>query len=276
MNPMDQVRRAKALIDTGAGVGITVEKMLKRGDAESVMAGILTTILFNPDEDEVEKASDVLDDAVADFHDETVAKARADHAEVKARRRRKAVAVAEQRAAEQRATTKHQRWETDMDRMLTFARAVAAGAPTTITKAQFFEEMDRRAQADRKPGESVAKAFSRFAETDDGKMLLSAHRLAPGPDYVFERPAPTAPVRKAGAAMDKLMQLAADHRQANPGVTPEAAFAAVYTDPANKDVVAQHKAEMAEQSSVDAARHWPGVAQTFRPAGAQEHTARVS
>jgi len=197
-------------------------------------------------------------------------------AEAKARQRRKDKLEAERRAAMQRGTMKQQRWETDMDRMLTFAKAVAAGAPTTITKAQFFQEISNRADAERKASESHAQAFARSAETDVGKVLMQAHKLAPGPYYVFERPAPTAPVRKAGAAMDKLMQLAADHRQANPGVTPEAAFAAVYTDPANKDVVAQHKAELAEQSSIDAARHWPGVAQTFRPAGAQEHVARVS
>jgi len=172
-------------------------------------------------------------------------------------------------------TTKHQRWETDMDRMLTFAKAVAAGAPTTITKAQFFEEMSKRAQAEKKPGESVAQAFARFAETDIGKVLMQAHRHASGPDHQFEKPEVTKAEAPSMPALDKLKQLAADHQKTT-GVTPEAAFAVVYTDPANKDTVAQHKAELAEQGAIDAARKWPGVAQTFRPAGAQEHTARVS
>ena len=110
------------------------------------MAGILTTILFGDDEDEVEKAYDVLDDAVADFHDEHVAKARADHAEAKARQRRKDREEAQRRAAEQR-TTKHERTESKMD-ITEVAERVAKGMPTRFTKAEFFAELDRRAQAD--------------------------------------------------------------------------------------------------------------------------------
>ena len=162
-----------------------------------------------------------------------------------------------------------------MDRMLTFAKAVAAGAPTTITKAQFFEEMDRRAQADRKPGESVAQAFADSPRPTIGKVLLQARTdwrrvlitCSSGPRHDGRY--------GADAASISSRPLAADHQKTT-GVTPEAAFAAVYTDPANKDVVAQHKAELAEQSAIDAARHWPGVAQTFRAPGAPEHSARVS
>jgi hypothetical protein len=47
------------------------------------MCGVLTTLLFGDDEDEVEKARDDLDDAVADYHDEHVAKVRAEHEQAK-------------------------------------------------------------------------------------------------------------------------------------------------------------------------------------------------
>ena len=87
---------------------------------------------------------------------------------------------------------------------------------------------------------------------------------------------PPVEVRKASPAMDELMQLAAAHSKSSPELSPEQSFAAVYTDPANKDVVAQHKAELAEQSAIDASQKWPDAARTFRPAGSQEHTARVS
>jgi len=195
-------------------------------------------------------------------------------AEAKARQRRKDKLEAERRAAMQRGETT-KRKETEMDRMLTIAKAVASGSPTTVTKAQFFDEMSERAEAEKKPGESVAQAFARFAETDIGKVLMQAHKLAGGPDHQFERPEVTKADTPPMPALDKLKAMAADHQKTT-GVTPEAAFAAVYTDPANRDLVAQHKVELAEQSSIDAAGKWPGVAQTFRPAGAPEHTARVS
>ena len=196
-------------------------------------------------------------------------------AEAKARQRRKDKLEAERRAAMQRGETT-KRKETEMDRMLTIAKAVASGSPTTVTKAQFFDEMSERAEAEKKPGESVAQAFARFAETDDGKVLMQAHKLAGGPDHQFERPVTKADDDAPTPSLDRLKDLASDHMKQNPGKTAEQSFAAVYTDPANKDLVAQYKTEVAEQSSIDAARKWPDALHTFRPAGAPEHTARVS
>jgi len=190
-----------------------------------------------------------------------------------ARRRRKDRVVAEQLAAEQRDTLKHERTEIEMD--MTEVLKVAQGATTRFCKADFFREIDRRALAQKRDGETREQAFSRFASTPDGLTLMAAHKRASGPDFEFERPVTKDDCVAPTPSLDKLKALAAD-RQKTTGVTPESAFAAVYTDPANKDLVAQHKAELAEQSAIDAARKWPGVAQTFRPAGAQEHTARVS
>jgi len=190
-------------------------------------------------------------------------------AEDKARRRRKDQAEAQRRAAEQRATTKQQRWETQMD-ITEVAERVAKGMPTKFTKAEFFAELDRRAQAEKKPGESVAQAFARFAETDIGKVLMQAHKLAGGPDHQFEKPLVTKADAAPTPSLDKLKDLASAHQADNPGKTYEASFATVYGDPANRDLVNSSKTEArdkdSEQSSIDAARRW-GVEGQFRPAG---------
>lgn len=138
-----------------------------------------------------------------------------------------------------------------------------------VTKAQFFDELSKRAEAEKKPGESVAQAFARFADTDVGKVLMQAHKLAGGPDHQFERPVPS-PVRKASPAMDKLMQLAAARSKASPELSPEQSFAAVYTDPANKDVVAglrqQHRGRRPISSSPASTKVPPITPTTLRSA----------
>jgi hypothetical protein len=68
------------------------------------------------------------------------------------------------------------------DTMIEIAEGVAKGMPTAFTKADFYRELDERAQRDRKTGETREQAFTRYATPDtDGRTLLAAHKVAPGP-----------------------------------------------------------------------------------------------
>ena len=65
------------------------------------------------------------------------------------------------------------------DIMIEIAERVAKGMPTSYTKADFYRELDERAQRERKPGETREQAFARYATTDpDGRSLFAAHRVA--------------------------------------------------------------------------------------------------
>jgi hypothetical protein len=130
--------------------------------------------------------------------------------------------------------------EADMD-MVVVAKRVAAGEPTTLTKADSFIELQKRAEADRQPGETPERAFSRYSTTTtDGRALLAANLYGPGPDYC--PPAPVTPPQPVtSAAYQKLMKRARK-LAGREGITEASAFAKVYVDPANRALVLEDKA----------------------------------
>jgi hypothetical protein len=128
---------------------------------------------------------------------------------------------------------------TDMDSMIVIAKSVIAGRPSAFTKRDFFLEMQKRADQVRQPGETREAAFTRYATTDpNGQVLMQAHKLAGGEDYQGE------PDEDDGEPMTnegyrRLMDLANENRKE--GETVEQAFARLYTDPKNRDLVATEK-----------------------------------
>jgi hypothetical protein len=131
------------------------------------------------------------------------------------------------------------------DTLLAVAKRAALGEATPFTKAEFYAELDARAQAARKPGQTREQAFSEFVLKDpDGEVLFRAHRLAKGsgncaPERVSKvarGPAPT-------PSLERLNALAAECRKADPKLTKEQAFTKAYTDPANRELVANERAE---------------------------------
>jgi len=157
------------------------------------------------------------------------------------------------------------------------AKAIQNGSPNSYSKAQWFGEIDKRAQAKRAPTESVAQAFSKYVEHDaEGKVLYAAYKNAGGEDHRFIVNKDDGPTSGADLpALAEIKRLASQHQADNPGKSYEQSFASVYTDPANRDLVAQHKTQArdaaAEQSGIDAARRW-GVQGQFRPAGSTGRT----
>jgi hypothetical protein len=130
------------------------------------------------------------------------------------------------------------------------AKRVTAGAPTRITKKEWHDEINKRAQAERRSGESPEQAYSRFlTETGDGRTLYQAFKRAPqGPQAETAAPAakntpePTPSYRRLMAKAEAL-------REAEPTLTREQAFTKVYTDPRNGEVAMAERAEHRAASS---------------------------
>jgi hypothetical protein len=152
---------------------------------------------------------------------------------IKAKRKKK---QAEASAAEARERLNK---GTDMDTMSVIAKAVIAGRPNAFTKRDFFLELQKRADQTRQPAETRERAFARYATSDpNGQVLMRAHKLAGGENYQGEpEEDDNQPVTNEGYR--RLMDLANENRKEDE--TIEQAFARLYTDPKNRDLVATEK-----------------------------------
>jgi hypothetical protein len=90
-------------------------------------------------------------------------------------------------------------------------------------------------------------AFARtITKTVDGKAMFAAYQGSAGSDYVPPAPEP-APVVKSDSAYARLKKIASDLREEKPDLklTEAAAFAKVFTDPANRELAELSKRESA-------------------------------
>jgi hypothetical protein len=128
----------------------------------------------------------------------------------------------------------------DMDSMITIAKSVIAGKPSAFTKRDFFIELQKRGDQNRRPGDTREKAFARYATTDpNGQALMQAHKAASGEDYSGEPVNTVEGPTTTNDAYRRLMDLANDERKT--GETVEQAFARLYADPSYRDLVATEK-----------------------------------
>jgi hypothetical protein len=128
----------------------------------------------------------------------------------------------------------------DMDTIVTIAKSVISGKPSAFTKRDFFVELQKRADENRRPGETRERAFTRYATTHPtGQVLMQAHKAARGDDYTGEPDDKTDDEPATNDAYRRLMDLAAEKREK--GETVEQAFARLYADPKYRDLVATEK-----------------------------------
>jgi hypothetical protein len=122
-------------------------------------------------------------------------------------------------------------------------RMAAEGRPSCLYKrADFLEELHKRAQAERRGTETREQAFTRLATSDpDGIALFKAHRASPGHDPDLTPIAE--PVARTSASLDRLRELAEELHKSEPSLTREQSFAKVYADPANRALAARERAE---------------------------------
>jgi len=133
--------------------------------------------------------------------------------------------------------------------ILTLAKRIVEQGPQaypSITKAMLYTEIAKRADATRRTDETPEMAFTRIVtDTDDGRALFAAYKLARGGDY---HPPPSTnrngpygrPLPPPNAAHDELMRKAkelvanvAKSGAAKP-LTVGQAFAKALTEPANR------------------------------------------
>ncbi len=115
--------------------------------------------------------------------------------------------------------------------------------PKIFPRWAWNEGIKKAAAATRKAGESEAQAYTRFVTKDaDGRAMFEAMSFADGPDHLTTAkglpPTPT-----DTPSMARLRRLAVAHQAEHPELTPEQAFAAVYRDPDNQDLVAGEQHE---------------------------------
>jgi hypothetical protein len=101
----------------------------------------------------------------------------------------------------------------EMDTMIMIAKSVVAGEPSAFTKRDFFLELQKRADENRRPGEKREQAFARYATADpDGQVLMQAHKAASGEDYSGE-PGKTDDEPVTNEAFRQLMDLAIEKKK---------------------------------------------------------------
>jgi hypothetical protein len=129
--------------------------------------------------------------------------------------------------------------------ILLFAKmTVDQGRYVGYDKGDFHRAIEKRAAEIRRPGETSEQSYSRVLETNDGRLLFAAYKIAPP----GAAPNDSAPAVASKGAAEKEMQAAVEnHRAASAAqglsLSPEQAFTAVYTDPANVDLKKRFDAE---------------------------------
>ena len=118
------------------------------------------------------------------------------------------------------------------------AKYIIDNGPGSITEAEFTKMLTDFAP--RNPGERPDVAFARAftAATPDGEILRKAHQAIRNAPLMA-----VTDVNGPNTALAQLQRLAEQTRKASPALTREQAFAKVYTDPANAELVIRERKE---------------------------------
>jgi hypothetical protein len=129
--------------------------------------------------------------------------------------------------------------------MVDFAKIVASGGGSMgLNRDDFYQEIVKRSGVAKQASETKEQAFARYVQEDDaGRLLYGAYKKAPSkpiknPDRFRDDESNMTP------AYRRLRDKAKELLKAQPALTKERAFARVYGDPANRDLVADYKAEL--------------------------------
>ena len=124
-----------------------------------------------------------------------------------------------------------------------FSKRVLAGEPTSCRRVDLFKAMQAFAENHRRPDETAEQALATYLmKTEDGRALYAAYRVLPNgtPEPVAKAvgPAPS-------PSFVALRKLAAELNRNEPTTYPtvEVAFAKVYADPRNRELVRKERDE---------------------------------
>jgi hypothetical protein len=125
----------------------------------------------------------------------------------------------------------------DMNATVKIAKGIAETGMSWLTEEELTEKIFAHAQLDRLPHESPHQAFARVFSASTPEALLFRKAVAVA-KTVDVRP-PSSDDDDAAAAYAKLQRLAEQRRKREPGLSPEQAFAKVFSDPANRALADQ-------------------------------------
>ena len=133
-----------------------------------------------------------------------------------------------------------------LDPILTVTKAVAAGHRAPLyTKADFYAEIGKRAEALRREGETKEQSFTRFiTQESEGKTLYTALKRSQG---TIEAAAPRQVTKTEPTPVPSYLKLQAKAAELRKSDSKLTAFTKAYVDPANRGLVAQYKREEAAQ-----------------------------
>jgi hypothetical protein len=138
-----------------------------------------------------------------------------------------------------------------VDGMIAIAEAtIDRGYSPIFKQDDFYSEMCKRAETQRKPGETREQAFAKFMTTDEGSLLYRALKVTP-PGEPVEKAA-ASPLEE-GPAMKALRTKAEELRGENGKLTREQAFARAFEDPANRALADAAREENRRQQQTRAA-----------------------
>ena len=132
--------------------------------------------------------------------------------------------------------------------MVLVAKGAIENGNTNFTREDFYKAIDLRAQLDRRAGETREQAFARCATaTDEGQLLMKAMRFAS--DSIYPSTARAVSDTSGSSshtpndAYAELLQKADTLRRRDSSLSQAQAFAKVYADSANVEIVKRERAE---------------------------------
>jgi hypothetical protein len=126
------------------------------------------------------------------------------------------------------------------DGLATICKHVIDRGSTSITEHELSAVIGEVARREH-PGATAAGAFAKLynEDSDRGVLLRRAVQVAKG----FNSAGPTRAAVAGGSAYDALQAKAAEARKADPKLTQAQAFAKVYEDPSNVEIVKRERAD---------------------------------
>jgi hypothetical protein len=111
-----------------------------------------------------------------------------------------------------------------------------------FTRAKAMAHINKRAAETTARGRTAEQRFADFLATGEGSRLFSVAKHLPGPDHIVAEVEKPAALETDG--FRKLQEKATEIRKSNPSLTREQAFAKVYSDPANRELVDADRDEL--------------------------------
>jgi len=134
---------------------------------------------------------------------------------------------------------------------------ISTGNACGFDRDVYHREIEKRAAATKRPGESAAQAYTRVITEDPaGRELFKAVRMAPAPIEPPRQAAQDTKPKPAGPASEQLERMARAMAKEKK-LTYQQAFSRLITDPDRKELLEEIKREESRQRAQVSDSRWP-------------------